>query len=433
MLHGATGAFLIKGFAAILVFLMNLLLAKLLSTGDYGVVSLGLSWLNIASIIALMGSDTVSVRFIAQARAIGDAKTVTEVLKWGYKITLRLGSMLALVSIMIIWFLFPELQERQRIALCIVVLSTPSLAFALNRVGVLRGAKRAIVASVIEVLIRPTVVILTIISAVYIWGYIPTTIDVAVIVVVGNILMMIIGILLTRQLSRKRSQICSQNSRKWIDAAKPIAIMNVMGALIANIDTLIIGFFVDVDSAGIYRASAQLALFVSFGLAATNGVVAPLIAEFYSQKKREDLRRILNFSVIIVSMVGVGGALFLGVSGKMILGFFGDEYKSGYSALVILLLSHAVNALCGPTGYIMSMTGHQLEAVRIFVAGAVISVASNLLLIPLYDILGAAIANLLASVFWNLYILYFLITRLNINPSIFAAFNSAGARFRSRG
>ena len=87
---------------------------------------------------------------------------------------------------------------------------------------------------------------------------------------------------------------------------------------------------------------------------------------------------------------------------KMILGFFGPGYIEARWALIILLIGQAVNALCGSVGVYMNMTGKQVVFQRILVTAFTINVVLNLVLIPKYDLLGAAIATTISTVFWNI-------------------------------
>jgi O-antigen/teichoic acid export membrane protein len=71
------------------------------------------------------------------------------------------------------------------------------------------------------------------------------------------------------------------------------------------------------------------------------------------------------------------------------------------SSLIVLLIGQAVNALCGSAGVYMNMTGKQVIFQRILLVAFAINITLNLILIPIYDILGAAIATSISTIFWN--------------------------------
>ena len=400
---------------------MNVLLARVLSVSEYGTVALGLSWLSIVATLACFGTDTVSVRFIAEANAKGDQGQIAAVMRWGRNVTLSLGTVIGLASCGLIYLMFSDFSNSQLLALFMIVMSTPFLALALNRASVLRGVKKAVSAATVEMLIKPAAILLLVGAVAWISDWSPTVIAVAIAVLIAHLVMTVASVGATRKIAAcPVTHAASSQTKEWLAVAKPIALMSVMGVLIGNLDTVLVGYFVDADSAGIYRASAQLANLVSFGLAASNGIMAPVIAELYSSGKKDELHKTLRYSVALVAFVGVGGAIVMAAAGPLALQLFGSEYQAGYQALLILLGAQAINALCGPTGVMMAMTGHQTQAARIFAISALVSVVLNILLIPQYGILGAATANAIGITIWNLSILFYLKRRVHLDPSILA-------------
>src|SRR3546814_20393453 len=125
-----------------------------------------------------------------------------------------------------------------------------------------------------------------------------------------------------------------------------------------------------------------------------------------------------RISIALVCKIGIFFARVRMAAVPWVLCIFGKEYVSGYHALLILLVAQVINAICGPTGFMMSMTGHQSAAAKIFAVSALFSVILNLTLIPWLGIIGAAIANLMGQMIWNFTILVFLRSRLGLDPSI---------------
>ncbi|MBU1139079.1 MAG: oligosaccharide flippase family protein [Proteobacteria bacterium] len=420
ILQGTAGAFAVRALAAAASLLMNVLLARVLSVSDYGVIALGLSWLNIVATLACFGTDTVSVRYIAEAKSRGDDSQIAAVMRWGQNLTMIFGTAVGVASCGLLYTIFSNYRENQLFALCSIVMAAPLLAFTLNRANVLRGVKKVVSAATVEMLLKPLGIILLVGGGSLISGWSTSMISVAFSIFLVHMTMAWVGRSVTHNLVAHHSgiSVTSAQRQEWFQVAKSIVFMNVLGVLIGNMDTVFVGYFVDAGSAGIYRASAQLASLVSFGLGASNGIMAPLIAELYSNGKHADLRKTLRFSVALVGSVGVVSALTMGIWGEFALKLFGPEYQTGYYSLLILLTAQAINALCGPTGFMMSMTGHQVQAARLFTMSALISALLNILLIPSYGILGAAAANAIGIVLWNLSILVFLKHRLKIDPSV---------------
>lgn len=419
VIHGTAGAFAVRGLAAIAVLAMNILLARLLSVQEYGVIALGMSWLMIAGTIACFGTDTVTLRFVAEGLKKETYSQVYNVIRWGRRTSILAGISVAILSVFLIEILFNKYDDIEIGALWIIVASTPLFAFAMTSSGVLKGAKRVVLSASIEVLIRPLAILLLIYVTQYLLGVSINVTNAALIVLASITINSMIGLLTTNYImGKKRELTTSSDSNKFFKIAVPVAAMNGMGVVISNLDTIVIGVFVDANSAGIYRASSQLATLVAFGLMASNGIIAPLIAELFSTNKLSELRRILRYSVTIISAVSVIGVILMAALGVHFLGIFGKQYEAGYDVLLILLIGQTINALCGPTGFMMTMTGHQHQAMWIFAISTIMNILLNITLVPQFGLIGGAVANVIGLSFWNLAILIYLRSKLNIDPSI---------------
>ena len=103
--------------------------------------------------------------------------------------------------------------------------------------------------------------------------------------------------------------------------------------------------------------------------------------------------------------------LFFALFAEWVLGFSGESFVFGASALLILLAGRFYSSICGSVGSILQMTGNQNIYGVILFFGAIINVVLNLFLIPennpfsvygISGINGAATASMCSLSFWNL-------------------------------
>jgi O-antigen/teichoic acid export membrane protein len=87
---------------------------------------------------------------------------------------------------------------------------------------------------------------------------------------------------------------------------------------------------------------------------------------------------------------------------SFVLDFFGEEFTAGVAPLIILAIGQIINAICGPVMYLLNMTGKEKQARNIIIVASIINVALNLYLIPIYGLMGAAIATGVSTVVWNI-------------------------------
>jgi len=131
-------------------------------------------------------------------------------------------------------------------------------------------------------------------------------------------------------------------------------------------------------------------------------VLAPKFAELYFSGDMKGLATIARKSSKLVFYCTVPLLFILIVFGKLILNFFGEEFVVGYMALVFILLGQFVNSICGSVGYFMNMTGNQKEFNKIVFLGGGVNVVLNMLLIPRFGIVGAALASFFSACLWNI-------------------------------
>lgn len=179
--------------------------------------------------------------------------------------------------------------------------------------------------------------------------------------------------------------------------AMPLAATRMVRTLAVNFDLLVLGMVAAPAAVGVYVAVSRvvlflrelgelyyLALFPQLSRAATGP------ADGFAAVGRAGLRH----AGVIVLPVAVGGCL----TGPALLSFlFGPGYGAGAPALRLLLAGMVFVMLAG--GYRLGLVAHHRQGAvfRIMATGAAVNVALNLVLIPRYSIVGAALSALLSE------------------------------------
>jgi O-antigen/teichoic acid export membrane protein len=98
---------------------------------------------------------------------------------------------------------------------------------------------------------------------------------------------------------------------------------------------------------------------------------------------------------------------------------FGEAFGRGAIALAILSTAQLVNAFTGPANSLLDMTGHQDDTLKAMIAGVLANVVLNALLIPRWDIAGAATATGTSLILWNVLLVVLVHRRLGLDAIIF--------------
>ncbi|MGX1928071.1 MATE family efflux transporter [Flagellimonas sp. 2504JD4-2] len=204
---------------------------------------------------------------------------------------------------------------------------------------------------------------------------------------------------------------------KLIDFTKDSLPMMLSASIVVMMgwaDTIILSLFESKDVVGVYSIAVRLATLVSFGLNSLNSILAPKLSSFYNAGEIPKYKNLIGITAKVNFFFSLMTIALIIVFRNYILSFFGEEFLIGAAALVLLCVGQLVNAICGPVGVILQMTGHQKTFKNFLVLALIVNVALNLVLIPIWGMLGGALATIMAMAVWNISSAVYIKTKLNI-------------------
>ncbi|GEM_PF-1147431 len=204
------------------------------------------------------------------------------------------------------------------------------------------------------------------------------------------------------------------------DLMRSMWVTNFLNIVLRNGDILIIGALTDFATTGVYVAATRVAALAAAPITILDRIVAPQIAEAAEFKDRAGLisssweYSLLSTAacVCLIAFLAIWGSDFISL-------LFGDAYQGALIVVWIMLLGHAANALTGPTGVLLSMTG--AHRILVLIAGicAVLYLVLLYLLAPGYLAIGAATAFAITHSAKAVMQLFFVWTHLALNPTVF--------------
>lgn len=199
-----------------------------------------------------------------------------------------------------------------------------------------------------------------------------------------------------------------------LKTAFPMMVASSLMLIMGWTDTIMIGMFMNESSVGIYNVALKIATLTSITLIAINSIGAPKFAEFYAKRDIVGLQRIVNQINRLVFWTSLPILLISVLFPEFILSIFGNEFKIAAWSLIILCIGQFINAASGSVGYILQMTGHQIIFQKIMLTSLLLNIVLNYILIPQYEITGAAFASMTSLIFWNLASLMYIHSKLKI-------------------
>ena len=132
---------------------------------------------------------------------------------------------------------------------------------------------------------------------------------------------------------------------------------------------------------------------------AINTVVGTRIAYLFSKKKMDEVKRLINKSMDYIMLIGFG-AMFgiVSIASDFVPLFFGDGYEMSINLIYImspLVILISISNCLGSQYY--SPVGLRSKSAKYIVVGAVVNLFLNLVLIPIFGCIGAAIGSIVAE------------------------------------
>ena len=386
-----TGNVIDKG----LRFPLEILLARVLGAGGYGSYSLGYGLAMIGSQLSMLGLPSGIVRFVALYKGTGDMERVKGTLSSAFVI-----STLSSIAAGGLLFLFSgSVSEMFDMPELVNVLRVFAFAFPFYVITLMAGnAARAFQAIEYEAAVtnicRPLANV-AIVSIAFLLGF--KLLGAVYGFLISSAISAFFGLYL---LKRIFPDIVSElkpsyEFRKLLRFSLPVLFVGFSYAMLGQTDRIMLGYFKASKDLGIYSAAAIISqqaglITYSFGC-----IFCPIISDLYNRNEFRDLERLFKtVTRWIVSLNLVILILFILFS-KQIMGIFGSEFTSGWLVLVVLSSVHLIGYSAGGAlvGYVLQMSGKQdVELINAIVM-LISNIALNFWLIPIYGILGAAMAT----------------------------------------
>lgn len=403
-----------------LIFLLQVMLARMMGPSNYGDYTVIITTINLLLVLCVFGFDSSILRFLPSYIAKKDYSSANGFVRFSYRM-ITIFSIICSIGLFI--FLLTK-SKKNNIAfsegLFWGVLLIPFLAFVYQASAVLRALNKIKTSLLSVYFLFPVLMGLTCLYY-YLTNH-HLTVDAAMLINLGCSATICIFInRRARKVLKEHapSEIAVFERRKWLSVSSILFLTTALDLLLRQSDILMVSYFLGNTKAGYYSVAAKLALLASLGLSVADYVFMPKIAALFESRQLMKLQQFVRNSSLQILSITLPVVFLLFLGGKWILGFFGEAFSTSYVPLIILLCGQIINAMTGMVGGLMTMTGYQKTFFTFYLFAFIIQFILNIILIPLVDIIGAAIGSSLAMIFLNLCAYSFVKKKLKIKASFF--------------
>ncbi|MCH7575395.1 MAG: polysaccharide biosynthesis protein [Candidatus Marinimicrobia bacterium] len=379
-------------------YLFNILVARLHGVEILGMYAITNAFFQIGTRIAALGLESGLVRYVARLMA-RDQKDVAVA-------TVRKATLLGFISgIVVSWLLyryaddmvgrwFPASMGQLPQLIRWFALSIPFTLIARMAAAASQGLKvlkhRVLALSILPMLILAVGLVL--LSAWY------DPIDaIGMAYFASQVVSMIAALLfLMPLLPVHHSQNVSSESGLLLFSL-PLLGASVVAAALNWSDLLMLGSMIDDRTAGLYQPALRTATMLPVIASAFTAILAPLVSEHQASNNLPQIERLLKLTTLWTFIFLWPLLLLIMLYGSKIMLIFGGDFLQSAVALRLLALATFSISITLGLAVVVTMTGHPRFVLFNSVIALSVNIGLNLLLIPRYGLMGAAISTGTAS------------------------------------
>jgi O-antigen/teichoic acid export membrane protein len=376
-------------------FPLEILLARVLGAGGYGSYSLGYGLTMVGSQISTLGLSSGIVRFAALYKGVGDIKRVKGTLSSAF----LMSTLSSIVAGGLLFLFARSLSELFNMPELITVLRIFALAFPFYVITLMAGtAARAFQAISYEVVVtnicRPLANV-AIVSMVFLLGF--RLFGAIYGFLISSAISAFFGLYLLKRIFPDIVSELKPSYEFWklLRFSLPVLFIGFSYVLLNQTDRIMLGYFKASKDLGIYSAAAIISQQAGLITYSFSCIFCPIISDLYNRNELKQLEKLYKTVTRWIVSLNLVLLILLIVFSKQIMAIFGSEFISGWLVLVVLSSVHLVGYSTGGAlaGYALQMSGKQDFEFINAVVMLVLNVVLNFWLIPIYGILGAAIAT----------------------------------------
>lgn len=199
-----------------------------------------------------------------------------------------------------------------------------------------------------------------------------------------------------------------------INFAYPFFTSSFLILILTSTGLYFLGILRSDTDVGIYDIATKVSYAISIVLTSVNAIATPKFSQYYSRKQYSLLSQTSRQSSKLLFWVTLPIFLLIILFPGKLLSLFGEEFRAGAPALILLAIANFICSISGTVGNLLKMTDNQNIFQNILIASTVLNIFLNSILTPKYGSFGAAISASAGIIFWNICSVYYAYKKLGI-------------------
>lgn len=410
---GAIITFVGSVFVRVAGLLERVIVARFLGPETYGKIALGLTILNLGTLIGLVGLQIGLVKVLPTSASSSEQRGYVSFSLQVVTITLVVvASGVFLFAEVISKVVFDGGVKPNQIRIFAVII--PLSGVGRMSFATAQGLKDARVRTLIKDFVQPGARMIFVVAAILVG--IHSAINLSYAYLAGYTVFAAIGVYYFYIIFGK-TESGDIDRVGFLRYSAPLFFAGGFRLLADSIDSIFIGAILTPSAVGVYDAAYTLANQVLFASTLFAVILMPVMSEYYENGDLDEMKDIFLISTrwtIIITLPAYLVLLFEGET--LITAIFGSEFLAGTTSLAIVATGFLAFTLFGLNNATLNMIGDSDFVLFASIVNVGVNISLNLYLIPRFGIEGAAVATAVSFTLPNSLIAVRLFTSTGIVP-----------------
>ncbi len=403
-----------RGLGPLGTFATTLIVARMLGTEATGYFFVILTLVTGLSIVARFGLGTALQRFVGNASGRGDDALIRRLFQRALRISASLAVLLGALCFVAAGLLADLLFGDDSQANLVRIMSL--LIIPLSLLGIFaaffKSLSRPVWGSFIEAGLLPLLGLAGTLSVVLIAT--PTIEILAAVLLIAGFGALILAHRVLRRFLPRQDGSCSGLPPRFLGSCLSLTGVDLLQYALLWLPFLLLPALAGPDDAGLFNVGHRLAAQLGLIPMVFASITAHRFAAHYQRSEAQELASLARDSTRAMLLMGLPFAMILIGFGRPILGVFGPDFPQAEQALQILVVGQVFNLVTGPSGYLLTMSGHERLLTWIMVATILFTAVVATSLIPVLGHVGAALSVTSSIVFQKSLCGLFVMRQLNL-------------------
>jgi len=389
-------SFIGMGFGQFIRYIFTALLARWVGAEYLGVYSIANAVTRISEVFGKMGLDTGVLRFVS--KNANEIELQKKYIQSGIKMGLIFGVLFMGIQIAVSSWLVIHVFQGSSLLKIVLITNAITLPFGVSTLimsSATQGFKLLKYRIFVTDMLNPVILLIVMLGSFICLSKEMTIILPAIVsAIVGFVVIFVflnkmVGVNVTNCMS-------SSFSGDLITFSIPLMFVAIIGAIMHWTDIMMLGYFTDTETVGLYHPAARTAGLMRTILLAVLGIFSPMMSQYHSQKNFTKMNSIYKLSTRWIISLAIPFVILFVLFSKKVMLLFGPEYLDSSFVLILLTIGAFVQSIFGTAGSSLTMTGYSKVNLINALIVSIVNIVLNIILIPQFGINGAAIATLIS-------------------------------------